>query len=281
MYLYLYNGNESQSDFGLNIYDFNARYYDPAIGRFLQIDPLAEVAPDLTPYRFGFNNPILYNDPLGLFESRKAARQYAKENDIRTGWFSSSRISKQEDGSFAIVSTTVSEGNINQTFTQDFGGDIGVSTGVIVRANDKMDRDRGWFSDDITLRDGSVVNEGHKDVGLPVGGIAAKGGIIMAGGPRFTRLTTIDDFRRALSATFEAAKAAKAGLAWKSTMNAKEVIKMLKKAGFKKVGQDGSHKHFKLGGKGPKVTVPDHGTDIIKKGTLGSIKRQTKAAMNN
>ena len=176
----MYNGNELQSDFGLGLYTAKYRTYDPAIGRWLQIDPLAEFAPDLTPYRFGFNNPILYIDPLGLFESRKAARQHAKENDIRTGLFSSSRISKQEDGSFAIVSTTVSEGNINQTFTQDFGGDIGVSTGVVVRANDKVSRDRGWLSDDVTLRDGSVVNDGHKDIGFPVGGIAAKGGVVMA-----------------------------------------------------------------------------------------------------
>ena len=48
-----------------------------------------------------------------------------------------------------------------------------------MRANDKMDRNRGWFSDDVTLRDGSVVNEGHKDIGFPVGGIAVKGGIVM------------------------------------------------------------------------------------------------------
>lgn len=38
------------------------------IGRWMSPDPLSEEAPDWTPYRFGFNNPIRYNDPTGLFE---------------------------------------------------------------------------------------------------------------------------------------------------------------------------------------------------------------------
>lgn len=52
----------------LNLYDFHARNYDPTIGRWLSVDLLAEQAPDWTPYRFGFNNPIMFTDPTGLFE---------------------------------------------------------------------------------------------------------------------------------------------------------------------------------------------------------------------
>jgi len=67
-----YNGNEIQNtEFsdgsGLEVYDFNARTYDQQIGRFIQIDPLIEEGNQetLTPYHFGGNNPILYNDPDG------------------------------------------------------------------------------------------------------------------------------------------------------------------------------------------------------------------------
>ena len=64
---YKFNGNELQSEFGLNTYDFINRMYDPAIGRFLQLDPLAEHPNQLdkSPFAFSWNNPIRYNDPDG------------------------------------------------------------------------------------------------------------------------------------------------------------------------------------------------------------------------
>ena len=43
------------------------RAYDPQIGRWWQIDPLAtqEHLPSWTPYNYSYNNPIRYNDPNG------------------------------------------------------------------------------------------------------------------------------------------------------------------------------------------------------------------------
>ena len=67
-----FNGNELQNkEFsdgsGLEAYDFNARTYDPQIGRFIQIDPMTdeENQETLSPYHFGGNNPVRYNDPDG------------------------------------------------------------------------------------------------------------------------------------------------------------------------------------------------------------------------
>jgi len=57
-------------------------------------------------------------------------------------------------------------------------------------------------------------------------------------------------------------------------MNAKEVIKLIEKAGWYEVAQKGSHKQFKhLEIKG-RLTVPFHGKTDIKKGTLKSILKQ-------
>lgn len=67
-----FNGNEIQNkEFndgsGLEVYDFNARTYDPQTGRFIQIDPLIESGDQerLTPYQFSYNNPVRFNDPDG------------------------------------------------------------------------------------------------------------------------------------------------------------------------------------------------------------------------
>jgi len=38
------------------------------VQRFTGVDPLAEAAPHLTPYRYGFNNPIRFIDKDGRYE---------------------------------------------------------------------------------------------------------------------------------------------------------------------------------------------------------------------
>ncbi len=49
-------------------YYYGARYYDPKLSVWLSVDPLAEQAPGWSPYRYGFNNPVRYTDPTGMFE---------------------------------------------------------------------------------------------------------------------------------------------------------------------------------------------------------------------
>jgi RHS repeat-associated protein len=46
-------------------YDFGARMYDPRVGRWLTIDPLAAKYPSLNPYNFVGNSPLLFIDPNG------------------------------------------------------------------------------------------------------------------------------------------------------------------------------------------------------------------------
>ncbi len=50
---------------GLNWYYFGARYYDPAIVRWVQVDPYDSKYPSVSPFNYAFNNPIILIDPDG------------------------------------------------------------------------------------------------------------------------------------------------------------------------------------------------------------------------
>ena len=63
---YKYNGKEYQDELNLNLYDYGARNYDPALGRWMNIDPLAEKYFWTSPYNYVNNSPIASFDPDGM-----------------------------------------------------------------------------------------------------------------------------------------------------------------------------------------------------------------------
>ncbi len=62
---YLYNGKELNNSFGLGLYDYGARMYDPSIGRWSTIDPRVSDYYNLSPYNYVADNPIIFRDPDG------------------------------------------------------------------------------------------------------------------------------------------------------------------------------------------------------------------------
>ena len=55
---YKYNGKELDSKKGLIWYDYGARHYDAALGRFTTNDRFAEKYYSMSPYQYGANNPV-------------------------------------------------------------------------------------------------------------------------------------------------------------------------------------------------------------------------------
>ena len=62
---YQYTGKELENFGGLGWYDYGARYYDPSVGRWTSVDPLAGKYPNMSPYVYTANSPMINIDPDG------------------------------------------------------------------------------------------------------------------------------------------------------------------------------------------------------------------------
>ena len=62
-----YNGKEEQTTGNLKYLDYGARMYDNTIGRWFNVDPLADLYYQYSPYNYTLNNPVRYIDPDGTW----------------------------------------------------------------------------------------------------------------------------------------------------------------------------------------------------------------------
>lgn len=125
-----YNGKELNEELGLEWHDFGARNYDAALGRWFNIDNLAEKFNPISPYVYTLNNPIIFADPDGndvilkiagermegykKFVSTNAGRafvsQFLKKDDMIPG----TNIKIQESGKYANETLSFVTAKVNK-----------------------------------------------------------------------------------------------------------------------------------------------------------------------
>ena len=78
---YGFGGKELNQELGIQWHDFGARNYDASLGRWMNLDPLAEIPQNLSlsPYNFVKNNPVKFIDPDGMIWKDPAEAEKLKE----------------------------------------------------------------------------------------------------------------------------------------------------------------------------------------------------------
>jgi len=127
---YLYNGKEIQDEQlgGVNLdwYDYGARFYDPALGRFHTQDRFAEKYYDFSPYHYAVNNPIRYIDINGDTSVVVVSGTETQTMETTNGQdeYQGYQLSVYENMTFDQYNQLKADGNLpNANFTTHVGRD--------------------------------------------------------------------------------------------------------------------------------------------------------------
>jgi len=180
---YLFGGKEIDRMNGLNQYDFTGRWYDPTIGRWGTVDPLAELDYSVSPYAYCKNNPVNRIDPDGMADYFGNDGKYygndgAKNDDVRVTTQNNWNKMQTTDDKGNITYNTDYKTNQSVAFSQAQGMSEDATldvyqhynpTDLSLRANASENGSGGgafWYKRDGSAKGIEINIQGNKSLGI-------------------------------------------------------------------------------------------------------------------
>ncbi len=130
-----FGGKELNEELGIQWHDFGARNYDASLGRWMNLDPLAEDYISWSPYNYTFNNPTNLVDPdgRGVWRPDSEGNLIAEEGDSKATLATHLNVSEEEAGEM------IANQNL-ETTPGEAGGVATVKEGQTLQVDNNMTR---------------------------------------------------------------------------------------------------------------------------------------------
>jgi len=131
------------------LYYLNARYYNPATGRFLSEDPVGQTSSNALSYNeyaYAENNPVLLTDPSGMVPMEDEGDELGGDGAVTAG---------EQD---AIALEVAGQGGTDAQST----GSIGEGTGESLRGASQAAYDAAENADDFTVSSKHLAGAGGR-----------------------------------------------------------------------------------------------------------------------